>query len=406
MALFRTGSWGTPEFGITEFLSDLLGKPRNPQGGSELLGRSESPPKNIEKKINEKKQPPTFKTQTTSTQSLFSQPQRQLQPQSQPQGLIPITEEEALARGLDINNLPAGYYAYRPVDYTKRIREGISGAYNEVISTLDEIANLIPQRRAQEEQRLKEFLQTQTEALGTQKQSSLANLDVAGQQVKQEGERAKEDVYSSLRNLLQSATQKLGLAGAGASSAQEVMLPFALGKQAARSLSQVQSEVLKQLNQIEMKKNDVNSTYDLAINQLNQDYQQQMGDLIARYNNYLDQIRIQKANASQQKQLALAQLEEGLMQQARADAQALRDTLLQRQFVIEDWKRNRLATLNNYMIELQGFGQYTPQQILASELQGLQGEMSPSFTSQGDLASIISAMTARKKLLEDLGQNF
>jgi hypothetical protein len=36
----RLGSWGLPEFGITEKISDLLGKSRSAQGGSNLIGPS------------------------------------------------------------------------------------------------------------------------------------------------------------------------------------------------------------------------------------------------------------------------------------------------------------------------------------------------------------------------------
>lgn len=40
MALPHTGSWGLPDFGITEKLSDLFGGSRTSQGGSNLLGTS------------------------------------------------------------------------------------------------------------------------------------------------------------------------------------------------------------------------------------------------------------------------------------------------------------------------------------------------------------------------------
>jgi hypothetical protein len=43
----RIGSWGTPEFGITEFIGGLLNKPKTPQGGSNVFGAVPQPSKKV-----------------------------------------------------------------------------------------------------------------------------------------------------------------------------------------------------------------------------------------------------------------------------------------------------------------------------------------------------------------------
>lgn len=419
------GSWtlpGTnirlPDIGLTESIARAFGQSMNPQGGSQLRQGTIFNVGNIPYSVN---QPITtgnvrYTPDTLGGYYQYTQPKGGTTPPKGgttppagggggPTGPIMITESEALARGWDINNLPSGYVRYTPVeDREAKVRGYIEQQYNELASTLDEIAGLVPQRQQQEEQILRSNLQLGQQGLEQQKQTSEQNLEIARQQVEQQLGGAKQDIFTTLRDLLQGAQRTAGLAGAGYSSAAQTMIPYALGKQGARSLGQVQSQAMSQFNQIEMKKNDVLNTYNLAKNQLEQDFNNQLLETRQKYADYLDQIRLQKANAGAQKAQALAQLEAGLMQAAQQEAMQLRQAMLGRATAIEEWARNRIAQLDDYKIKMGQMGQYNPQALVYSELQGVPVEMSQSYLTSGDVGALASLLSQRKRLLDQFNK--
>lgn len=105
MALPHIGSWGTPDFGLTEWIGNKVGAPTTAQGGSDL-NRSSQPSAQTPKPAS------TGQVQGAKTQTPAAPSGGGSAPTprpSAPSGGRAITEEEALKLGYDWNNLPSGY---------------------------------------------------------------------------------------------------------------------------------------------------------------------------------------------------------------------------------------------------------------------------------------------------------
>ena len=312
-----------------------------------------------------------------------------------------VTPDYALKMGWDINNLPSGYSLAGPsaqeiAEQEARIRGNIENTYNDYIKSLDEQAGLYPQWQQEDISNIEKQISTAKEGIRSQKESALNKLEIARQDVEAEKRRAQGNVEQQLRNLLLASQTRLGLSGAGASSASETMLPFALSKQAGRAGADIARGALQNIRQIDMKKQDVASTYDMAVKDLEQQKINKLAEIEQFYRDAKMAIEQAKRGANEKKMIALTNLDESLMQSLIARVNQLEAETRQRRYQLEDWVRDRMAQLDNYKMQLNQTANFTPQKLVWNELRGI-GETGTSNGS--DVASYINWINARRKQL-------
>lgn len=261
----------------------------------------------------------------------------------------------------------------RVAEMENRVRGQIESGYNDFIKKLDELAGLYPQWQQEDIQRLETSRQTGLQGLETAKISGLEKLGLAREQALQQEQQAKGDIMSQLRRLLKASQMKAGLMGAGWSSATQEVLPAALGKQAAQAGAQVARGTISNLNQIAQKEVDVRNTFELAKNELEQDFNNKMDEIAQRYRQLKSWIETEKANASRQKAEALANLDARLMENLINEANMYKQNYLQQQQALQQWALNRITQLQDYKIQLGQMGNFSPEQLTYQALQGLGG---------------------------------
>lgn len=331
------GSWfGLPDFGATEKLSDIFGQGRTAQGGSNMQG--------------DQKQTVLYPAGTNSTGKTQFAPagqgaygynvtQKYVAPQNsgnvsgnntntnQNNGLKTISEQEALNKGWDINNLPAGYTreVSQPSnnqnnaieEQRNKVRSGINKQADSYMSYLDNEINALPQ----EEEEGQKFIEGQYE---TSKEA-----------VDREKRRNTKEVGEQIVQLMRSGNDRFGSVGAGNSSATQVMLPYALGRESAKANAKIAEVALGQTKAIESEKN------------------QMLYDLKTQVNDVKRRFRELRAGADERRQQALLALEENTLAGLETDARNQLAELRSRSATLKDWVTQRTAQLNDY--KMQGY---------------------------------------------------
>ncbi|MEM4134595.1 MAG: hypothetical protein QXV73_05300 [Candidatus Micrarchaeia archaeon] len=442
------GSWtipGTnirlPDFGITEKIADIFGQSRNTQGGSQLRQGTifnvgnvpytySTTPVRISPTTTYKPDTGGGYYQTSTKKASTSGNTTTLPSSSPPPSNPPPQNLNDVIRGKNVGDIiNIGGRNYRVVDPGKgiiepnwdstwadqiraeeerrriemenRIRGQIESGYNEFIKRLDELAGLYPQWEQEDITRFETARQTGLQGLETAKESSLKKLGLAREQALQQEQQAKGDIMSQLRQLLKASQMKAGLMGAGWSSATQQVLPAVLGKQAAQAGAQVARGTMSNLNQIAQKEVDVRNTFDLAKNELEQDFNNKMDEIAQRYRQLKSWIETEKANASLKKAQALAALDENLMNNLINEANWYKQNYLQQQQALQQWALNRLAQLQDYKIQLGQMGNFSPEQLTYQALQGLGGLTGRESGGWGEdiFGSLVNTAKRKRELL-------
>jgi hypothetical protein len=413
MPLFNihSGSWGIggfrlPDLGITEKISDFSNRVRTGQGGSDLIPNLPTPGNyNYNPTLNK-----AFDPNLTPQQfvNLFSQPQSTnkpvlTQPPNQPKpttkptntggntgggggggGARGITASEALAKGWDLNNLPAGYYLIREGggggdDYANRIRSNIESGFNQYLAYLDRISGLIPQMQQEQQGYISQQFESMLGQLGTEKQAAEQQLQTYRQDVEARKQAGLEEIAQNLRNLIKATGMQLGAMGAGSSSAAQVIAPYALAKQGSRAQAQVIKGANEQLAEIDRKMIDVQKTYDTQKSQIEQWRAEKMAEIGRIYNDLKFQIEQAKAKAPIEKMNALNNLDYALLQNALQMANYYEQTANQYRMSLDQWVRDRISQLQNFKIQLSQSANFNPVELTYDALRGLQGQPQASY---------------------------
>lgn len=322
----HTGSWGSKDYGITEFFKPVINvtKPAQaaaPAGGAPAGGT------------------PTTKT-TTQTKSSGGTPTQTSVPQDQyvPSGGI---DERAL---ID--------------EQQNRVRAGINDAYSPIFAQLDSMIGAVPGQRQEFETGIGTQADLQKESVALQKGQNIAQLDNAAQKEFSMSKDSMRNLENDIRNSLQSYSQYFGAKGAADSSA-----PLVASEAIARGGLQARGKVLaardSALNAIELKKTDVNTISDQENNKIDQwkgnkllEIQQWAADRIGELENA-------KLSASGSRAQAIAQLITNTEGEYVNRLRQLDDNVTQYKSAIATWQQQRAADLEDYGKKLQIAAQYS-----------------------------------------------
>ena len=253
------------------------------------------------------------------------------------------------------------------------VRGAIDSGFNSIFGRLDQMANLFPQQQAEDEGFVQDKFNAIQSGIDTAKQGTYDKLALATEGIKRTSREKTSQVAEDLRNMMKATTMQVGAMGGGSSSATDVMLPYAFGKQAAKAGAQIARGTISNLSDIEQKKVDVQTTYDTQVANLNQWLTDARMSIREKYRQALQDINMQKNYADERKMQALTSLETGLLNQAQQELSGLESEQRQFQRGIQEWALNRYAQLQDMQLELQNTGNFNPRQMTYDALQGITG---------------------------------
>lgn len=205
-------------------------------------------------------------------------------PAPKPQGSQSITEQEAIARGFDWNNLPGGYSRNIPQQQGISDQE-LNNAYNPIFDYLNQAEQSVRGGYGGVQQDINSQYGVSQGTLDTSKQQGLSSLGTNEQKVQQ----TKEDAMSAARRLYNELIQGYGQRFGGSTSAGEAARVLA-GNEAQRTMGGVNRDAGNNMAAIQQKKVEVEQNYnnqlmqlqstrDQALNQANRDFQQKLLDI-------------------------------------------------------------------------------------------------------------------------------
>ena len=377
------GSWGLPDLGITEALQNIF----NPQaaysaeGGSNLFGPVNAPTATSGTLTDTQTVPTSTNNLTSPSPTNYTNPTPP--PQQVPQqttsgsysfnmsdfpnyaGWDPTAaQQDWKAKGSPSPGVLNGGSGGSYEDLLQAQKNQADQYYNQISSGLDRLSGLYDQNKGDWEQQIADLFGSQSQSIGTNQESALNKLDIQKEGVNQDQTKTLSDLSQNMRNMIKAGQMKLGAYGAGNSTAAP-MYAYAMAKQSNKNMADVKYQANKLTNDINLKVQDVKSTFSEqmsqltqwktgALTQVGQWYTSQMGDLESRRD-----IALQNK----------VQMQNSVLQQALGLLSSLDEKATSWQSSMQQWATDRLSQLNNYKIEIANKVGGDPGAIVGQELQ-------------------------------------
>lgn len=285
----KTGSWGTKDLGITEGISDLLGRQRNAQGGSSFRNSYAQSP-----------------APTTTSALQYNTPAGPSY--SGTQGVLGAgTSTPVIRTG---SGAPAPQQTSGQQNYSNALNAGltqdqnnIEAEYQQEISRLGGLENTTRSNYQGAIDQAAQYYPQFQELLSKEKGNDIGSVDARENQVKQESQSALSRTRALLADLQRRQGAQLSATGNYSSSASDAM-GESFGKQAFGALSDVQKQRDQALAQVAIQRQSVENFYSRKAVETKQSYDQQMMSLQQQLNAQLDQINNAKGAAESAKRAA------------------------------------------------------------------------------------------------------
>ena len=314
------GSWGTPELGITERLSNFFGQGRTSGGGSNLFGDQ---------------------TQTTQVPSgITSSGQTQFAPLGG-SGAYGIAQGNKAnpaiggsVKGASTSNTGGGSVPVQQVSqnqpqqpsqpsYADQLYSSLGSAYNQLSGQLDPMY----QRR---KQGIEDLYGAGINDINLQQQAGLDTLGNQRTGVQTNQVRNLKDLANAMVQSFGSFSNQLGNMGAGDSSAAKVMMPYALSRVEAGQRGAINRTTADKLGEIDQRESQLQNTVLQEKNKLDQ---AKMGEM-ASLGEWFDNAKMQ---ISQMKLSDAKAAGEQAMQYAMQKLQGIEDNFNARKNALDSW---------------------------------------------------------------------
>jgi hypothetical protein len=167
-----------------------------------------------------------------------------------------------------------------------------------------------------------------------------------------------------MRNMLQAGQIMLGSRGAGDSSASD-MYSYALGKQANQGRAEIYRGRDQQMGALDQKSLDLETAYNDSIRDIGKWEFENVNAVKDRTRQLLERLTFEKNNADSNKMAALVRMEEGLLQQAQNQVNALMEKAGEARILAQQQAQtaydgfgtsyNQMGTNSNYQVQDMGF---------------------------------------------------
>lgn len=218
-------------------------------------------------------------------------------------------------------------------DEQKKRANEIGNAWNPIFSELDRQLGSIPQRQQQYEDRINESTQAQLEDVEASRARSTEVLET-------EKARGLRNLEEDVRNTLDAAGRKIGVLGAGSSSAVG-QASEAIARVGQKARGNLMETVTTQLADI----NNLASEQRSKINQWKGD---KLFEITSYFGNKLDELNMQKANAQKERKYAVEELIYNAEQDFVNALRNLDSQVLSYAQTVDMWQRERSAALEDY----------------------------------------------------------
>ena len=214
----------------------------------------------------------------------------------------------------------------------KQARE-IGTAWNPVFESLDQQLGSIPVRQAEYQGRIAESTDAQLSDVEASRARSTESLE-------KEKARGLRNLEDDIRNQMEVAGTKIGIAGAGSSSAvgQASEALARVGQKARGSLLEGVNEQLTSINNLASQERS-------KIGQWKQD---KLGEIVSFFQNKMDELSFQKANAQKERKVAVEELIRDAQNQFVSALSGLDSEIRTYAQQVDTWEKQRQAELEDY----------------------------------------------------------
>lgn len=329
----HTGNMGLKDRSVTEFVSDKMGMERTDQGGSNLFGGNQK----------------SAMVSPAQQQSFSNTP---IGPQK-PSGNV-LGANTTGSTGTTLTG--GGGTPTQPptVEETNSGGGNPGDPFAHINSIYDNAMGNFAGRQAEANQNLRNLASTRKQGIQQQLQNQLPQYDTFRTQQKQQTAKTLADLAADLRNSSQNVMNYLGGRGAGNTSAVD-HAAFALSKEFGRNRADVQQQLSGQLAEIDLAEQNLKTSADEMMNEVDTWLDSNIAQIASEFDNARGQLDMAKANQMLE-----------YLQQMESQANALKSQLISQ-------AQNRLASLNDYRLQLQQSGAFNPQDIVAQEFSGING---------------------------------
>lgn len=408
MALPHTGAWGTPDFGLTERLSNYFGQGRTSSGGSNMLGDQSQ---TTLVPAGTSGGTPKFAQSGTSGAYGISSKTQPGQVRGATTDLPSATKTSTQTSTQSQNSSPGSGYFWDAADGWKQSSGGTSevdaresqlrGTIDSGFSALKQGYNdLLPYFQQEGDRRVSQVGDTYNTIFGgldQAKQAGMNKLGMAREEVGRRSANSIQDLKQNLNQVMRNTGMQLGAMGAGDTSASQVMAPYAYTKMAGQEFGGIQRQANDQFGQIDQKGVDLEQEYGQMYNQTEIEKSQQIemirsevGSQIARIREMIPQVDAQRAQA-------LAGLEQSLLGQAQQQLMQIQAEDRQRKDSLQQWALQRVAQLQDAQLQMNNTANFDPQAIAFNELKSVGGM--PAYGQDQEMA-YNPALLAQKRRQE------
>lgn len=209
----------------------------------------------------------------------------------------------------------------------------IGESWNPVFSELDRQLGSIPTRQTEYQSRIGESAEAQLGDVEASRVQSTQSL---------ESEKAKglRNLEEDIRNQMDAAGTKIGIAGAGSSSAagQASEALARVGQKARGSLLEGVNEQLTSINNLATEQRS-------KIGQWKQD---KLGEIVSYFQNKMDELSYQKANAQKERKQAVEELISNAQNEFVSALSNLDNQVMSYAQSVDMWEKQRAAELDDY----------------------------------------------------------
>jgi len=343
------GSWGLPDFGITEWIAKQMGGGSTGQGGSDIFvntpqsGQSWSDP-TLYSGYN-RVSTPTYTPSGTAQQAIQSIP-----------SVLGTKTSSSTGGGSVINPQPSQpsqpSQPGQPSDPYAQLRSEISSGWDNYLNELNQLNPLLETQRGAQEGTAKSQYETGVSNLGTQRDQGVSTAET--NQTK-----TLRDIASNLKNSFMAGNVYLGSRGAGDSSAAD-QYSYALTKEGSKQRGDVMQETANKIK-------DIQDTFNTGVNQLKSSYDTLINSIANWFAGKQMEIKQAIANGQLNKSQDMQNLSKDILNQAISAMNTAKSQLNERQSALESWAMSNSQNVNSLMSNLKSVYSVLPQaQAIAS----------------------------------------
>lgn len=255
----------------------------------------------------------------------------------------------------------------------RELRNAINAGYDSYATGLQGLQAGLEKSRDEELGSTNKTYEQIFGGLDEEKATNLSKLDANRKAVEARKAQSIKDLQQNLSNTMRASSMQFGAMGAGDTSATRVMLPYAYTKLAGVQEGGIARQASDQMFDIDQQEKDTQLEYSKMWRQTEVDKESRLSEVTSYYSDAIRNIQAAIVQAPADKARDLAALSSQLLQEAQTNLRQLEAEDRQRKENVKSWASNRMSELNNLRLTLAGNANFSPEEILWSELPTLNG---------------------------------